>query len=119
MSCCLRNTKLLCFNSIENSTLERALGQAQHCTLEPISRKFKVSEPEPGTDRPVGRRERSTLLVIIAALAKLARIDVAKPSSAAVAIESETVLMGTRVAARTIEEHLRRVPEALENKAED
>jgi hypothetical protein len=78
-----------------------------------------ISESEPGTDRPVGRRERSTLLVIIAALAKLARIDVAKPSSAAVAIESETVLMGARVAARTIEEHLRRVPEALESKAED
>lgn len=78
-----------------------------------------IAEPEPGTDRPVGRRERSTLLVIIAALAKLARVDIAKASSAAVAIENETVLMGARVAARTIEEHLKRIPEALENKAED
>jgi hypothetical protein len=78
-----------------------------------------VSEPEPDIERAVGRRERSTLLVIIAALAKLAKVDVTKPSSAATAIESETVLMGTRVAARTIEEHLKRIPEALENKSED
>jgi hypothetical protein len=78
-----------------------------------------ISNPEPDTKRPIGRRERTTLLTIIAALAKLARIDVAKPSSAAAAIESETVLMGTRVAARTIEEHLKRIPEALENKSED
>jgi hypothetical protein len=59
------------------------------------------------------------LLVIIAALAKLARIDVAKASSAAASIESQTALMGARVAARTIENHLKRIPEALENKAED
>jgi hypothetical protein len=78
-----------------------------------------ISEPEPAIERPVARRERSTLLVIIAALAKLARIDVSKASSAATSIESQTVLMGTRVAARTIEEHLKRIPEALENKAED
>ncbi len=57
--------------------------------------------------------------MIIAALAKLAKIDVAKPSSAATSIESETVLMGARVAARTIENHLKRIPEALENKSED
>ena len=78
-----------------------------------------ISEPKPGVEGPVGRRERSTLLLIIAALAKLARINVAKPSSAEASIESETALMGARVAARTIENHLRRIPEALENKAED
>jgi hypothetical protein len=78
-----------------------------------------ISEPEPEADRPIGRRERSTLLVIVAALAKLARIDVAKASSAAASIESQTALMGVRVAARTIENHLKRIPEALENKARD
>ncbi len=77
-----------------------------------------ISEPESGAERPVGRRERSTLLVIIAALAKLAKVDVAKASSAAASIESQTALMGARVAARTIENHLKRIPEALENKAE-
>jgi len=78
-----------------------------------------ISDSESVTERPVARRERTTLLLIIAALAKLARIDVAKPTSAAVAIESETVRMGTRVAARTIEEHLKRIPEAIDNKSED
>jgi hypothetical protein len=76
-------------------------------------------EPEPATERPVGQRERTTLLVIIAALAKLAKVDIAKPSSAATSIESQTTLMGARVAARTIENHLKRIPEALESKAED
>lgn len=64
--------------------------------------------------KPVGTRERATLLTIIAALAELARVDVKKPSSAAAAIESQTARMGARVAACTIEEHLKRVPEALE-----
>lgn len=65
-------------------------------------------------DKPLERRERTTLLVLIAALAKLAKVDVAKPSSAAAAIESETERMGARVAARTIENHLKLIPDALE-----
>ncbi|MGC2783468.1 MAG: hypothetical protein WA397_06455 [Roseiarcus sp.] len=84
--------------------------------LQELERLF--SDPEPATERPVGRRERMTLLVIIAALAKRAKIDVTKPSSAATAIESQTSLLGARVAARTIENHLKRIPEALENKSE-
>ena len=59
---------------------------------------------------------KSTLLDIIAALAKMAKIDVKKPSAAAIAIETQTELMGTRVAARTIENHLNRIPEALERR---
>lgn len=78
-----------------------------------------LSDPEPAIERAIERRERTTLLVIIAALAKLAKVDVTKPSSAATAIESQTSLMGARVAARTIENHLKRIPEALENKSED
>lgn len=78
-----------------------------------------LSEPETTSQRLLGRRERDSLLVIIAALAKLARIDVSKPSSAATSIESQTELMGARVAARTIENHLRRIPEALEAKGQN
>jgi hypothetical protein len=77
------------------------------------------SEPDPPIERPIERRERTTLLVIIAALAKLAKVDIAKASKTAAAIESETLLMGTRVAARTIEGHLKRIPEALQSKADD
>lgn len=56
---------------------------------------------------------------MIAALAKLAKIDVAKPSSAAAAIETQTALMGARVAARTIENHLRHISEALDSRGDD
>jgi hypothetical protein len=78
-----------------------------------------ISEPEAAMERPVGQRERTTLLVIIAALAELARIDVKKPSKAALTIETQTALLGARVAARTIENKLRLIPEAMESKAED
>ena len=65
-------------------------------------------------DKPLGTRERTTLLTIVSVLAKKAKIDVTKPSSAATQIEGLTVEAGVRVAARTIEEHLKRIPEALE-----
>jgi hypothetical protein len=75
-----------------------------------------VSQQEQRPEKPIERRERMSLLVIIAALAKMAKIDVTKPSAAAIAIETQTELMGTRVASRTIENHLNRIPEALENR---
>jgi hypothetical protein len=46
----------------------------------------------------------------------MAKIDVTKPSAAAIAIETQTELIGARVASRTIENHLNRIPEALENR---
>jgi hypothetical protein len=69
--------------------------------------------------KPLAKRERDTLLVIIAALAKLAKIDLSMPSSAAASIERQSELMGTRVAARTIENHLNRIPGALEDRGAD
>jgi hypothetical protein len=76
----------------------------------------RLSDESEVEAKPLERRERATLLTIVAALAKLAKVDLSKPSKAAVAIESETALMGARVAARTIENHLKRIPEALEAK---
>ncbi len=80
----------------------------------------KVGEkiPRPVEEKPLGRRERATLLTIIAALAQIAKVDVGKASSAAAAIESETERMGARVASRTIENHLKAIPEALESRAD-
>lgn len=75
-----------------------------------------VSRKEQHAEKPIERRERTSLLVIIAALAKMAKIDVTKPSAAAISIETQTELMGTRVASRTIENHLSRIPEALESR---
>jgi hypothetical protein len=79
-----------------------------------------ISEPNPTTERPIGQRERDTLLVIIAALAEVQGIDVKRVSKAAIEIESATIRKGARVSVRAIEDHLRRIPDALERKgAED
>jgi hypothetical protein len=68
------------------------------------------------SDKPVGRRERDTLLTIIAALAKPAGINVRTPSKAGGTIEAMTIEIGARVSGRTIEEHLKRIPDALERR---
>jgi hypothetical protein len=79
-----------------------------------------MSEPEPAMERPIGQRERDSLLVIIAALAEVHGIDVKRASKAAMEIESATIRKGARVSARAIEDHLRLIPDALERKgAED
>jgi hypothetical protein len=74
----------------------------------------RVSEPDQRVEKPVEQRERTSLLVIIAALAQMAKVDVRKPSSAAGAIESQTVEMGARVSSRATENHLKLIPEALD-----
>ncbi len=76
----------------------------------------RLSEPDQRAEKPLQRRERNTLLVIIAALAELPKIDVKKPSSAAAAIESQTIRMGARVSARRIEDHLKLIAGALEDR---
>lgn len=66
---------------------------------------------------PLKEQERTTLLTLIAALCDDARLDITKPSKAASAIEDLTSRIGARVAARTIEEHLKRIPVALQKRA--
>jgi hypothetical protein len=82
-----------------------------------------VSPPSPDqsgeTRKPLGARERSTLLTIVAALAKAAGIDVSKPSKAGVAIEAMTTDLGARVSARAIEDHLKDIPDALERRGKN
>lgn len=74
-------------------------------------------ESAEGADRPLGTRERTTLLTVIAALAEEAKISVVSPSKSAELIASITERMGAPVAKRTIEEHLKRVPDAIERKS--
>ena len=78
----------------------------------------RFSEPNKRIEKPLQKRERDTLLTIIGALAELAKIDISKPSKAAMQIESQTIDMEARVAARTIEDHLKRVPEAVEDRSQ-
>ena len=65
------------------------------------------------SERPLGKRERDTLLNVIAALAKVAKIDLSMPTKAAGIISKQTELMGTKVATRTIENHIKQIPSEL------
>jgi hypothetical protein len=67
-------------------------------------------------EKPLNKRERETLLTIIAALCKECRVDINSPSKAGDLIQSMTDLLGAPVAKRTIEEHLKKIPKALETR---
>ena len=62
-------------------------------------------------------RERETLLIIIAALAKEAKVDIDKISKAGDLIANMTHLIGVPIGATTIETHLNKIKQALENRA--
>ena len=68
-------------------------------------------------DRPLRERERANLLTIIAGLAKAAGIDISKSSTAGKKIEGLTIDLGARVPPRSIEEYLKKIPDALERRA--
>ena len=63
------------------------------------------------------KTERETLLVIIAALTKEAKIDYTKTSKAGVIIENLTQQLGSSVSATAVERHFKQIPQALENRA--
>ena len=67
-------------------------------------------------DNPLGERERTSLLTIIAALARKADLDISKVSKAGGIIERWTIELDARVSARAIEDHLKRIPDALERR---
>ena len=76
----------------------------------------KPSQPGDATDsldKPLGERERISLLTIIAALAREADLDISKVSKAGGIIERWTIELDARVSARAIEDHLKRIPDAL------
>ena len=62
-------------------------------------------------------RERTTLLITIAALATLAELDISQHSKAAEVIASKSEQMGAPIAKRTVEKHLSRVADAIERKS--
>ena len=70
----------------------------------------------PPEEIPLQRRERNTLLTIVAALCKEAKIDYTKPSKAASMIQSTAVEMGLSIGESTIEGHLKKIPDALETR---
>lgn len=69
-----------------------------------------VGPPELGT------RERETLLLMVAALMKGHKLDWQKPSKAATAISALADDLGVKVGQRTIEEHLKHIPDLLQKR---
>ena len=74
----------------------------------------RISDLERREDKPLIKRERDSLLIIIAALAKLAKLDLTTPSATAKVIESQIALLGSEEPkARAIENHINRAAEVL------
>lgn len=69
-------------------------------------------------ERPVTNRERTTLLIMIGALAKKAKIDLSNPTQAAGTIEGLTQEFGARVGKSTIENKIKEIAEAVKHRAE-
>lgn len=67
--------------------------------------------------KPLVNKERETLLVIIAALAKAAHVDINKISKAGDVIANMTHEIGVPIGATTIETHLKKIKQALEDLA--
>lgn len=72
-------------------------------------------EPEK-KEKQIENKERRTLLTIIAALAKKANINIDSPGKAAAYIQGLTDDLGAHVSKRAIEEHLKKIPDALETR---
>ena len=82
-----------------------------------ISQSSSSDQGKPSTmDKPLGTKERTSLLIIMAALASLAEVDVDKVSQASVKIQGAADRLGAKVGLRTIEEHLKDIPDALERR---
>ena len=83
-----------------------------------IERGFYKPNQLQEVEKPISDKERKTLLIIIAALAKEAKLDITKISKTGDLIASMTQLIGAPVGATTIETHLKKINQALENRAE-
>ena len=76
---------------------------------------LEKTSPAKDLDKPLGERERTTLLVIIGALAKKAGMDIeTHPTTAAKKIIPFVELLGTTLGRQTIERKLQLVPDAVE-----
>lgn len=79
---------------------------------ERYSAKIQRDAPQ-ATEKPLGTTERNTLLTIIAALCKEAKLDHTKHAKSAGLIQSTAAGMGLSIGESTIEGHLKKIPNAL------
>lgn len=70
--------------------------------------------PQPHrVEKPIGTRERDTLLTIIAVACREAKLDYSKPSKTAALIQDSAAKLGIAIGETTVEGHLKKIPEAL------
>jgi hypothetical protein len=67
-------------------------------------------------DEELDTRERTTLLTLIAALARHANVEIAQPAKAAEVIAEYVKELGVIISPRTINAHLKRIDEALDRR---
>lgn len=82
-----------------------------------ISDFIEAASIDKRAEKPLSNTERDTLLVIIAALAKEAKVDIEKTSKTGELIANMTQLIGTPIGATTIETHLKKINQALASRA--
>ena len=67
-------------------------------------------------EKPLSKRERDTLLTIIALACNEGKLEYLKPSKAANFLKGTADLLGISIGESTIEEHLKKIPDALESR---
>ncbi|WP_292934528.1 hypothetical protein [Noviherbaspirillum sp.] len=103
----------------ENLFLQKELlqqGFSPQIVTEALARQGHQTQQSDQDNRPVRTRERNTLLSIIAALCKEAKLDYSKPSKTAGLIRDMAARMGVDLGESTIEGHLKKIPDALETR---
>ena len=78
----------------------------------------ELAEEKPTADafdkqKPLGTRERETLLTIIAALLRKSKIDTSNPTRAAKTIVAEVELFGGKMHWQTVDDKLKQVKELI------
>lgn len=84
----------------------------------PVTQRMAKVSPAKNSDKPLDTRERTTLLTIIGALAEAANLDLSKHNKAGETVAVMLAAKGVTLAGRTIGEHLKAVPEAMESRKE-
>ncbi len=73
----------------------------------------QVKDEQAEMEKPLTKRERDTLLTIIAILCEEAKCDYTKHAKAANVIQGKAASMGISIGETTIEGHLKKIPDAL------
>lgn len=99
-------------------TLEAELDGARKkiAQLKQANACLRAKESTRAIDEPLATRTRRTLLCIIGALASTQKLDLAEPYKAGVVLETALAELGVKVGHRSIGDHLKQVPEAMDSR---